>query len=125
MTRGCGFWPGPGIRPSVQIAMPGRRKRNIVGTVQKVAWEFGRIDETPAPLEAYGEIGAPTRLIVGGRTRRPARAVVEVLDAVLPEAHVVRIGRAGHMSPFTHPDEVARLAAEHMDAERGGGAAPG
>jgi lipase len=97
-------------------AMPGRRKRDIVGTVQKVAWEFGQIDQAPAPLEAYREIRVPTRLIVGGRTRRPARAVIEVVDATLPDAHVVRIAGAGHMSPFTHAAEVRRLVVEHVDA---------
>lgn len=97
-------------------AMPGRRRRSVVGTVRKVAWEFGRIHETPAPLDAYGEIGAPTRLIVGGRTRRAARAVVEVAAATLPRAHVVRIDGAGHMSPFTHREEVTRLVVEHVEA---------
>ena len=32
--RGCGFCPGPGISPSVQIAMVGRRKkRSIVASL--------------------------------------------------------------------------------------------
>ena len=57
-------------------------------------------------------------LIVGGNTRAPARAVVDMLSTALPNATMTVLKGAGHMSPFTHPSEVNRLIAGHLAAQR-------
>jgi pimeloyl-ACP methyl ester carboxylesterase len=64
--------------------------------------------------EAISRIGAPTLLICGGRTRRPARRVVEVLRQALPHARHHEIADAGHMSPLTHPAAVADAIRHHL-----------
>jgi pimeloyl-ACP methyl ester carboxylesterase len=69
-------------------------------------------------LSDYASVTAPTLLIVGDKTRAPARAVVDMLSATLPNANVIVLKGAGHMSPFTHPDEVNRLIAGHLGARR-------
>ena len=95
--------------------MPAKRRRAIVATVGKVAAEFGIMEEFQTTLAEYAGVGAPVRLIVGGRTRRPARAVTEVLMQVLPNAHDRVLPRAGHMSPYTHAADIRSLIVEHID----------
>jgi pimeloyl-ACP methyl ester carboxylesterase len=57
-------------------------------------------------------------LIVGGKTRAPTRAVIELLDQALPNAKVETLKGAGHMSPFTHPTELNRMILDHLAAHR-------
>jgi len=64
----------------------------------------------------YRSITAPTRLIVGQHTPKPARTIVDELLHILPGAHVRVVPRAGHMSPITHPEETSMLVAEYVDA---------
>jgi len=45
---------------------------------------------------------APTLLIKGGKTRAPARAVVDLLGETMPNAKVETLPGAGHMIPLTH-----------------------
>jgi pimeloyl-ACP methyl ester carboxylesterase len=74
-------------------------------------------------LSDYANVTAPTLLMVGSKTRVPARAVVDMLSTVLPNATVTVLKGAGHMSPFTHPSEVNRLIAGYLAAQRQPGAA--
>ena len=73
--------------------------------------------QTPS-LATTRAVKAPTLLIVGSKTRAPARAVVDMLGATLPNATVTVLNDAGHMSPFTHPSEVNRMIAGHLAAQR-------
>lgn len=94
-----GFWLGSRLR---WWLMPPSARRGIVATVEKVAKEFSSIEHLDAGRSNYAEIRAPSLLIYGERTRRPAIAVVDVLGDTLPNAHIVIIRGAGHMSPYTH-----------------------
>ncbi len=107
-----GFWMG---RWRWWLA-PARLKRGVLETIDKVAKEFALIESMEADLDDYRAIQAPTRLIMGGRTRAPARAVIDVLIQTLPDAHLRTIPRAGHMSPLTHPNAIGPLIREHLAA---------
>jgi pimeloyl-ACP methyl ester carboxylesterase len=93
---------------------PERFKSAIEATIPKVALEFGIVVEAPTRLTDYAGITAPTLLIVGGSTRAPTRAVVDLLATTLPNAKVEIVKGAGHMSPFTHPAEINRLIVDHL-----------
>jgi lipase len=97
--------------------MPRRQRSRIIDTVGKVAAEFDGMRWVSTIPSDYQHIGAPTILMVGGRTRRPAKAVVEVLASNLPKAHVEVIPTAGHMSPFTHGDEVRSKIITHINRQ--------
>jgi pimeloyl-ACP methyl ester carboxylesterase len=97
---------------------PENFKAAITATIRKVALEFMILIETGTRLSDYASVTAPTLLIVGGKTRAPARAVVDMLNATLPNATMTVLKGAGHMSPFTHPSEVTRLIAGHLAAQR-------
>ena len=107
-----GFWMG---RTRWWLA-PARVKRGVMETIDKVAKEFALIEGIEANLDDYRAVQAPTRLIMGGRTRAPARAVIDVLMETLPDAHLRTVPRAGHMSPLTHPYQVTPLVLEHVAA---------
>ena len=97
---------------------PEKFKAAITATIRKVALEFMILIEAGARLSDYASVTAPTLLIVGGKTRAPARAVVDMLSKALPNATTTVLKGAGHMSPFTHPSEVNRLIAGHLAAQR-------
>ncbi len=97
---------------------PDKFKAAIAATIPKVALEFGIAIDAPTTLKDYGEIAAPVLLIAGSHTRAPARAIVELLAATLPNATVEILKGAGHMSPFTHPAELNRLILDRLAQER-------
>lgn len=97
---------------------PERFKAAIAATIPKVALEFAIAIDAETSLSDYAKLTAPTLLIVGDRTRRPARTVSEMLAQALPNATLTHLKRAGHMSPFTHPVEVNRLILAHLSAHR-------
>jgi pimeloyl-ACP methyl ester carboxylesterase len=87
-----------------------------VATIGKVGAEFEALTRHSATLGDYRGILTPTRLIVGDRTQRSARAVVEELLLLLPDATIRVIEGAGHMSLITHTESVNQLVAGHIDA---------
>jgi pimeloyl-ACP methyl ester carboxylesterase len=97
---------------------PERFKDAITATIRKVALEFMIIIDAETRLSDFASIEAPALLIVGSKTRAPARAVVDMLATALPDASVKVVKGAGHMSPFTHPSELNRLILEHLSAQR-------
>ena len=74
--------------------------------------------DAPTTLRDYAEITTPTLLIKGGKTRTPAREVVDLLGDTMPNAKVETLKGAGHMSPFTHPAELNQLILAHLAARR-------
>jgi pimeloyl-ACP methyl ester carboxylesterase len=96
-------------------SMSSSARRGVVKTVGKVGAEFELVSHLNASIGDYRSIHAATRLIAGERTTKPARAIADELVHILPNAHLRVLPRAGHMSPLTHPEEVAALVAEHID----------
>jgi pimeloyl-ACP methyl ester carboxylesterase len=107
-----GFWLG---RLRWWLA-PKKLKDPVMDTVDKVALEFGAIEQQEVEsLAPYQALRVPTLLLYGAKTRLPAKVVVEVLDETLPLSRAAAIPGAGHMSPFTHRDAVNAVIAEHIE----------
>jgi pimeloyl-ACP methyl ester carboxylesterase len=83
--------------------------------IEPVAFHLLRLTGNTRSVENYRSITAPTRLVVGQRSPEPARAIVYELAHILGDAHVRMLPQAGHMSPITHPVEIAALVAEHIE----------
>jgi pimeloyl-ACP methyl ester carboxylesterase len=94
--------------------MSSAARRSVVATVGKVGAEFEIISKLSRSVGDYRSVNMPTRLIAGQRAPGPARAIVDELVHILPDAHIRLLPRAGHMSPVTHPAEVSALVAEHI-----------
>jgi pimeloyl-ACP methyl ester carboxylesterase len=87
---------------------------SAVRTAAKVAAEWRLMFAAEDDRDAIAEIDAPTLLICGERTRTPARRVVEVLCRALPHTLHYEIAHAGHMSPLTHPADIAEAIRRHV-----------
>jgi pimeloyl-ACP methyl ester carboxylesterase len=96
-------------------SMSPRARRRVLLTVGKVGAEFEAVSGLSTTAADYRAVNTPTRLVVGERTRKPARAIVDELLDLLPNAHLQIIAGAGHMSPLKHPEAVARLVARHVE----------
>jgi lipase len=95
--------------------MPEAMRDSIVQTIPKVAAEWRLMFVLHNDLDTIAGIHTPTLLICGGRTRKPARRVMEKIRSALPEAHYLEIPDAGHMSPLSHPAVVADAIRAHID----------
>ena len=104
------YWTGP----KAWQQMPDTARDNAVRTAAKVAAEWRLMFAAEDDCDAIARIGAPTLLICGGRTRTPARRVVEALRGALPQALHHEIADAGHMSPLTHPADIAEAIRRHV-----------
>ncbi len=105
-----GFWIGP-FR---WLFTPGKIKRSIYETIDKVAAEFALIENASIDASQFASLTAPVRLIHGEQTTAPALGVIAILKDLLPDCDVRSIKGAGHMSPFTHPDSVNTLITQHI-----------
>ena len=106
------YWMGP----KAWQQMPDAARDSAVRTAAKVAAEWRLMFAVEDDLDAVSRIGAPTLLICGGRTRTPARRVVEVLRRALPHTQHHEIADAGHMSPLTHPADIAEAIRRHVSS---------
>ncbi|MCU7844454.1 MAG: alpha/beta hydrolase [Candidatus Thiodiazotropha sp. (ex Monitilora ramsayi)] len=110
------FWLG-----RIQWAFAPRRfKSNVIKTIPKVAYEFSLVFTLPDVSGQLTELNLPTTLVSGNRSRAPALAVVDILAGKLPQSLHIVISGAGHMSPFTHSDQVMGLISEHLSNVSGG-----
>ncbi len=103
------YWMDPAAGQIPDVA-----RDSAVRTAVKVAAEWRLMFAAEDDRDAIAEIDAPTLLICGGRTRTPARRVVEVLRQILPHARHLEIDDAGHMSPLTHPGDIAEAIRRHV-----------
>ena len=96
--------------------MPDAVRDSTIRTMPKVAAEWRLMFALHDNLDTIAGIHAPTLLICGGRTRKPARRVMEKIRSALPQASYIEIADAGHMSPLSHPAVVAGAIRDHIDS---------
>jgi pimeloyl-ACP methyl ester carboxylesterase len=95
----------------------GRRTRSLT-LIEPIGFHLFRLASQVRQwreIPIYHRVDTPTRLIVGQRTPRPARSIVDELLRILPDAHLKIIPQAEQSNRLTHPDEVAALVAAHLD----------
>ena len=81
------YWTGP----KAWQQMPDAARDSAARTAAKVAAEWRLMFAAEDDRDAIAGIGAPMLLICGGRTRTPARRVVEVLRRALPTRCTTRL----------------------------------
>jgi pimeloyl-ACP methyl ester carboxylesterase len=69
----------------------------------------------PTTLAECRAIGVPMTIACGETTTSADRRTTEVLRNAVPAARYETIAGAGHMSPLSHPQEVARLVRVHLE----------
>jgi pimeloyl-ACP methyl ester carboxylesterase len=98
------YWIGK----NAWLAVPEEMRLAIIETMPAVAqfWASQLTEKTPA--DSYTQLGVPTLLIRGTKTKVPANEIVALLDELLPNSRTVDIDGAGHMAPLTHGRAVQR-----------------
>jgi len=108
------YWSGPGA----WSALPERRRQAIVRRMRKVDAEFDAIFCNVTSLAAYRRITAPVLVMIGGATRRPPRAIANLLGTALPDVRRKEIAAAGHLGPLTHGAEVNASIRAFLDEQQ-------
>ena len=100
--RFADYWSGEGawdaMRPEV--------RRSLAARMPKVQAEFEALFADRVPATAYAGIEAPVRLLGGTRSPLPARLVLDVLEASLPNVSRTTLAGLGHMGPLVAPARV-------------------
>jgi pimeloyl-ACP methyl ester carboxylesterase len=71
---------------------------------------------SPTTIDDVRRVQAPTLVLCGERTTAPERRMCEIVAGATPSASLGMLPAAGHMSPITHPREVAGRIARHISA---------
>ncbi len=106
------YWNGPGAWQ----AMREDARAKLLARGPKMMCEVAAVDADEAPALAYAGLELPTLVISGGDTRPSSRRVCELVSEAIPGAQHAEIPGAGHLSPLSHPNEVAALIAGHVRA---------
>jgi len=102
--------------PGTWAASSDETRTRLLAVSRQTADGFRSNLNNPTTLADCNTIRAPTLVICGATTTEPERLVTEILEAYLPNCRCELVAEAGHMSPLTHPGEIARLVDEHLAA---------
>ena len=106
------YWMGEGT----WAATPEPRRPVLAAAMRAVKPEWHAAFYEPTPLKAFVAIDVPTLFLTGTKSKASARAVAQLLTAVLPRVRVEEIDGVGHMAPLTHPDRVNPLIERFLEA---------
>jgi len=104
LRNGAGTWR----------AMPDKVRGRFLGLTQQTVDGFKSNLSNPATLADCRAIAVPTLIVCGGNTTRPERRITEILAKTISCCRYEIIPDAEHMSPLTHPAEVASLILDHL-----------
>ena len=106
------YWGGAGawlaLRPSLQAA--------LTRWIPKASLDFRALLDEPTPAGAYADLLFPTLIMRGEHALAPPRLIVEILETLLPDAHLMVMPGAGHMGPLTHAAQVNAAITRHIGA---------
>jgi pimeloyl-ACP methyl ester carboxylesterase len=106
------------VRPGAYDAMQPRIRELVTRGVAKLRVEFPTgFEERGASVQALSALSMPIQLIGGTNTTRAARAVMDVLRGIWPEAQFAEITGAGHTAPITHPQPVNEVIETFLAAQ--------
>lgn len=104
---GDGFWDRlrPELRASFLTTSP----------IERWAVLFSN----PTTLDDVRLVQVQTLVLCGENTTAPERRMCELVAGATPHAELGVLPAAGHMSPITHPKEVAHRIARHISMHLG------
>ncbi|WP_043344045.1 alpha/beta fold hydrolase [Belnapia moabensis] len=100
--------------PGAWAALSEKAKSRLVAQTALGAETLRANLANPTTLADCRRIAVPTTVVLGAETTPADRRTVEVLAATVPGSRCAAIPGAGHMSPLTHPEEVARIILDHL-----------
>ena len=109
--NGAGTWNG----------FPDKTQMRFLGQSAATYQAFESNLANPTSLDDCRTLSLPVTVVCGKKTTAPDRRVTELLRDTLPNAQYVIIPDAEHMSPLTHPEEVASIIDTHLSRIESGG----
>ncbi|HEX8108751.1 MAG TPA: alpha/beta hydrolase [Kofleriaceae bacterium] len=73
----------------------------------------------PTTIDDARRVQVPTLVLCGENTTPPERRMCEIIASAVPRATLGVLPGAGHMSPITHPKEVAGTLARYISTHLG------
>ena len=101
---GHGFWDR--LSPEVRAGFL------AVSPIERWAVLFSN----PTTVGDVRRLQVPTLVLCGENTTAPQRRMCEIIADATPHATLGMLPAAGHMSPMTHPKEVAEMIVRHISA---------
>src|SRR5262249_53120827 len=105
---GDGFWDR--LRPEVRAS--------FLATSPIERWAV--LYSNPTTIDDVRRVRVPTLVLCGENTTTAERHMCEIVADAAPRATLGMLPAAGHMSPITHPSEVAARIARHIWTQLGG-----
>ena len=109
--NGAGTW----------IGFPDKTQMRFLGQSEATYQAFESNLANPTSLDDCRTLSLPVTVVCGEKTTAPDRRVTELLRDTLPNAQYVIIPDAEHMSPLSHPEEVASIIDTHLSRIESGG----
>jgi pimeloyl-ACP methyl ester carboxylesterase len=100
--------------PGTWAGMAEKARARFLAQTAATAEGFLSNLSNPTTLADCRRISAPTTVVLGEETTAPDRRVTELLRDAIPGCRYVGIPGASHMSPLTHPGEVARIVLDRL-----------
>ena len=94
--------------------LPAKTRTHFLRITNQLIDAFASNLCNPTSLDDCRTITVPTLIVCGGATTAPDRRVTQILRDTIPNSEYAVIPDAGHMSPLTHPGEVAKLLLAHL-----------
>lgn len=105
--NGAGFWER--LRPELQ--------KTFVATSPVERWSV--LFSSPTTIDDVRSLRMPTLVVCGERTTAPERRMCDLVASGAPRGMLAVVADAGHMSPITHPAEVAGIVGEFVGSVEG------
>ena len=101
--------------PGTWAGMAEKARARFLGQTPEAIEGFMSNFSNPTTLQDCRRMAVPTTVVRGEATTAPDRRVAELLGGANPACRSATIAAAGHMSPLTHPEELARIISDHLE----------
>src|SRR5262249_18046675 len=101
-------------------ALPERARAALIARTPIVVERCHALLSNPTSAADLGSLEVKTLVLCGERTGEPERQLAEMVAALIRQSEFQTIEDAGHMSPLTHPTEVAAAIRGHVNASSSG-----
>jgi pimeloyl-ACP methyl ester carboxylesterase len=94
---------------SAWAKLPEDERNKLAHAMPDITRSLREAAALPVGFREYAAVRTPSVVIRGSKSPLSTRWIAAQLSRTLPQAMLFEVAGAGHMSPITHPDEIAFL----------------
>lgn len=102
--------------PGAWRVLPEKIRTRILGLTEVSHMDWEALLDNPTTLDDLRRIRIPTKTIVGGKTLPQYRRICELVSELIVSNTLTTLHGANHMSPLTHPYDVAGCIRQHIQS---------